>query len=258
MLPKVGTAMVIWVILPVAFVVFVVALLGYRRMTVPRRVSPEGIEDDEVVQAYDRISRWPQFRFLRGRILAELRRHHPEGVLADVGCGPGYLIVNVARSFPHLSIIGVDISAEMLQKAIKNLSLLGLAKKGSFRQGDIHKLPFGDNYLDFVVSTLSLHHWSQPKEAMGEMYRVLKPGGQLLIFDLRRDSRRLFYWLIRFAQTFIAPSAIKRINEPTGSFLASYTPAELETLLSTTSFVEWWIQPRLGWVFVWARKGKTE
>lgn len=250
--------MLIWVIPLVAFLVVIVALLGCQRATVPRRVSPEGIEDDEVARAYDRINRWPQFRFLRGRILDELRRHHPEGVLADVGCGPGYLIANVARAFPHLSIIGVDISAEMLQKAIKNLSPLGLAEKVTLRQGDIHELPFEDNYLDFVVSTLSLHHWSQPKAAIDETYRVLKPGGQLLIFDLRRDSWRLLYWLIRFAQTFILPNALKRVNEPTGSFLASYTPAELEALLSTTPFKEWWIKPRLGWVFLWARKGDTE
>ena len=161
----------------------------------------------------------------------------------------------MVKSFPHVSIIGVDIAEEMVQKAAKNLSSLGLSDKVRFRQGDIQELPFETSSLDFLVSTLSLHHWSEPKQAMQEIDRALKPGGQFLIFDLRRDSRRLFYWLIRFAQIFILPSALKRINEPTRSLLASYTPVELEALLSMTSFKQWKIKLGFGWVFVWGRKG---
>ncbi len=244
----------ILVISAVAFLVLIILIVGFRRVSVPRQVSPEDIEDDEVVKAYDRISRWPQFRFLRRVIVGELKRHHPEGILADVGCGPGYLIATMAKSFPDLSIIGVDIAKEMLQKATQNLSSLGLAEQVSFRVGDIRELPFDNNSLDFVVSTLSLHHWSEPKQAIREINRVLKPGGQFLIFDLRRDGRRLFYWLLHFAQTFVVPAALRRISEPTGSVLSSYTPVELQALLSGTSFRECKIKPGLGWIFVWGHK----
>ena len=245
----------IWFVLALVFLLLVVLIIGCRRQSISRKVSRESIEDVEVVQAYDRISRWPQFRFLRRIIVSELRRHHPEGVLVDVGCGPGYLIATMTRAFPQLDIVGVDIAEEMLQKATKNLSSPDLAEKVSFRRGDIRELPFDDNSVDFVVSTLSLHHWSEPKQSLREIHRVLKPSGQFLIFDVRRDSRKMLYWLIRFAQTFILPSALRRINEPTGSFLASYTPAELKVLLSVTSFKQWRIQPGFGWVFVWGCKG---
>lgn len=234
----------------------IASLLAWRRVDVSRQISREGVEDDEVVQAYDRVNRWPQFRFLRWTIIRELKKHHPQGVLADVGCGPGYLIASMVRSFPDLSIIGVDIAEEMLQKAAENLSSLGLAREVSFCQGDIHELPFEDDCLDFVVSTGSLHHWSEPTRAIKEVHRVLKLGGEFLIFDLRRDNPRLAYWIVRFVQVFIAPAALGRINEPTGSFLASYTPAELEALLPTIPFEEWWIQPGLVWVFVWGRKSR--
>ena len=108
--------------------------------------------------------------------------------------------------------------------------------------------------MDFVVSTLSLHHWSEPKRAMEEVNRVIKPRGQFLIFDVRRDSRRLFYWLIRFAQTFILPDAMKRINEPASSFLAGYTPAELDALMSRSSFDGWKVKPGIFWTFIWGSK----
>jgi ubiquinone/menaquinone biosynthesis C-methylase UbiE len=245
----------VWVILAVVLLILITLSVGWRHLNVPRKISPEGLEDDEVVLAYDKISRWPQFKLIRWFIVTELKRHNPQGILADIGCGPGYLITNMAKSLPHLSIIGVDISQKMVQKAALNLSSLRLVEKVSFRQGDIQNLPFEINSLDFVVSTFSLHHWSEPKQAVHEIYRVLKPGGQFLIFDLRRDSRLLVYWIIKFAQRFVMPSVMKRANEPTGSLLASYTPVELESFLSRTSFQQRKIKPGFGWVSVWGCKG---
>jgi ubiquinone/menaquinone biosynthesis C-methylase UbiE len=245
----------IWLIVIDAFFALVLLIFGYRRIKVPRQVSPEeGIEDIEVVQSYDRISKWPQFKLLRIIIVGELKKYNPDGILVDVGCGPGYLLVDIAKTFPKLSVIGIDISEEMEQKATKNISRLGLDKKVRFRRGDIQELPFADNSLDFVVSTLSLHHWSEPKQAIEEINRVLKPRGQFLIFDLRRDIHRLFYWLLRFAQKFVLPFPMKRINEPTSSFLASYTPVELYALMSCSPVDEWKIKPGDFWTFIWGIK----
>jgi len=251
----VETIMVIWIILAITFLVLIITILGYPRVTFPRQLSVEGVENPEAVQAYDRISRWPQFKLMRRMIVSELKKNHPNGIIVDVGCGPGYLVAVITRELPHLHIIGVDIAEKMIEVATHNLSSLGLSEHVEFRQGDVQKLPFEDNAVDFVVSTLSLHHWSDPKQALQEIYRVLKPEGQFLLFDLRRDSRRLFYWLLRFAQRFVVPAALRRINEPIGSALSSYTPVELEALLSETSFQKWRIKPGIGWMFVWGCKG---
>jgi len=78
---------------------------------------------------------------------------------------------------------------------------------------------------------------------------------RLLIFDLRRDARRFFYWLLRFAQTFVVPAAIRSVNEPTGSARSSYTPVEAEALLARTPFQRWTIKPGSGWMFIWGHKG---
>lgn len=245
----------VWVVLAIVLLIVIVLVLGLRPLKVPRRVSEEGIEDDAIVQAYDQISRWPQFQALRWLIVQELKSHQPTGILVDAGCGPGYLIANIAKSLPHLTIIGVDISQEMVNRAAQNLSSLGLAEKVSFRQGDIQALPFEVNSIDFLISTLSLHHWSEPKQALQEIHRVLKPGGQFLLFDIRRDSKYLFYWLIRFAQRFIIPSVLRKANEPTGSLLAGYTTAELRTMLAETPFQHCDVKPGIGWSFAWGRKG---
>lgn len=245
-----------WLLSAVILLVILVSVLGCRRVNIPRQVSREGIENDEVIRAYNRISKWPQFRLLRCMITGEIRKYRPEGVMVDVGCGPGYLVATMAKSSSRLHVIGVDIAEEMVELATGNISALGLGERVEFRQGDIQELPFRDNSVDFVVSTLSLHHWSEPKQALEEIYRVLKPGGQLLIFDLRRDAKRLFYWLLRFAQRFVVPAPLRNIKEPICSALASYTTIEAEVFLSKTPFQQHRTKPGFGWMFIWGCKGQ--
>lgn len=224
------------------------------RMKVRREVNVEGIEDAAAAEAYGRVSRWPQFKLVRRMFLGELTKLSPTGVLVDVGCGPGYLVAEMAQTFPGLNITGVDISEEMVELATKNYVGSTFAQRVRFRQGDIQDLPFEESSVDFVVSTLSLHHWSDAGKAFGEIRRVLKPRGRLLILDSRRDARRLFYWMLRFAQIFVVPSVMRRSNEPSGSVLSSYTPAEIELVLSATGFGDWKIKGDFGWMLIYGRK----
>lgn len=228
--------------------------LGGRRVTLPRRVSFEGIDDPAVGQAYDRISRWPQFRFLRTMIIRKLISCHPEGTLADIGCGPGYLVVQIAKQFKQLKVIGVDNSGEMIEIAKSNADKIQLSGQVSYRIGDVIQLPFAGGELDFAVSTASLHHWSEPGKGFAEIYRVLKPGGQFLLFDLRRDPRSFFLGIIRFAMAVVVPRALSRAGEPLGSVQASYTPPEAEELLAASPFKQYTVQGGFAWYFAWAKK----
>lgn len=232
-----------------------VSALALGRMHPPRSAGLRGIENPDTAFAYDRISNWPQFSILRRMVVARLVRCKPAGTLADIGCGPGHLGILIAEQFADLRVIGIDTAGEMVKAGTSKASSLGLEGRLEFRQGDVERLPLPDSSLDLAVSTLSLHHWSNPSGGLGEIYRVLSPGGRLLLFDLRRDSRRIFSWLLRFAQAMVVPQALRLANEPRGSLLASYTPAELQDLLSRSPFKEWRIEGGVGWLFVWATKG---
>lgn len=245
--------MSIWISLAIALVL-AVAILGYRRVNVHRKTHAECIEDEQAVQAYDRANGRPEFRFLRRTMVGQLKNLRADGVLVDVGCGPGHLVASIAKSLPHLHIIGIDIAEDMLQRATDKLSSLGFNEHVEFRQGDAQKLPFQDETIDFVVATLSLHHWRNAQEVLDEVHRVLRVGGQFMIFDFRRDMRQIFYWLLRLAQILTAPIPLRRINEPTASVFSSYTPVEVEALLSSTSFRIWRVKPGIAWLFVWGYK----
>lgn len=246
--------MVIWVLSGIALLILIIVISGYPRLNHPRQPGDKGPVSREIAQAYDRLVRMPQFKLIRRIFAGKLAKHHPRGTLVDVGCGPGYLIALMAARMPHLHIIGVDIAEEMGKVAAQNLSPLVRSQQVELRQGDVQKLPFADNAVDFVVSTLSLHEWSEPEAALREIHRILKPGGQLLLLDLRRDARRIFYGLIRFAQTFVVASVMRQANEPMGSILSSYTPAELNDLLAKAPFPTRKIEGKLGWMFAWAGK----
>jgi ubiquinone/menaquinone biosynthesis C-methylase UbiE len=150
--------------------------------------------------------------------------------------------------------MGIDISQTLVEAAHRNLARKGLGDRIAFRQGDIERLPLPDNSVDFIVSTLSLHHWSNPLQALREVFRVLKPKGQFLLFDLRRDARPVIYWFLRFITTFVVPRPLRQIEEPLGSLLASYTAREMQTYLAKLAYWKTSITSGLAWLFVWGQK----
>lgn len=231
----------------------IIIAVGIRPMKIPREPDREGIQDEDAVQAYDRVSRWPIFTRERRIVLNALTKHQPEDLLVDVGCGPGYLVARISRRFPHLRVIGVDISREMIMTAKHNWSPAS-HQNLEFMLGDAQQLPFSDNAVAFVVSSLSLHHWTDSAMAISEIYRVLRPGGQFLLFDVRRNAPRLFYWGLKLGQALLAPAAIRRTNGAVGSFWASYTPSELKATLSAIPLEELKVECGFGWVLAWGRK----
>lgn len=246
------------VILAFSLVLLLVMIVGSLRLKTLRRVSLGGIEDAEAIEAYDRVNKMPQFALIRRVFIRELKKQPLGQTITDIGCGPGYLLQAIAQELPEKELTGVDISKEMIGRARTNFRSMGSGGRVEFRQGSAENLPFDDDTQDFIVSTFSLHHWADPQHAFSEIYRVLKPGGQMLIFDLRRDARRMFLWLMWFAQNIalriIGADVLRKINEPMGSLFASYTVAELKQIMSKTSFSNHKIKGKLGWMYLWAEK----
>jgi ubiquinone/menaquinone biosynthesis C-methylase UbiE len=211
----------------------------YGRRPRERIPSFEGIEDPAAARAYGWVARLPPMRLLRYFVARRAAAMVSEGIAADLGCGPGLLVVELAGQAPGLRVVGVDLSPEMLDQGEERARQSGVEEHVSFRLGDVEQLPFPDGALDLVISTLSLHHWNDPSRVLNEIARVLRPGGAFLIVDLRRDMPMPAYLLLWFAQHVVVPAAIRRIGEPLGSRNAAYTLEEAVKLAEESRLSGW-------------------
>ncbi len=133
---------------------------------------------------YDRTARTLLRGGLYARIADDLVDVLPDGAdVLDVGTGPGVLLTELARRRPDLHLVGgVDLSADMVSAAQRNLSEFG--GRATAQQGDVVDLPFAAGAFDLVVSSFSSHHWDDPPAAaVPELARVLRPGGRLYVYD---------------------------------------------------------------------------
>lgn len=103
----------------------------------------------------------------------------------DIGCGPGRLVLATCERVGESGeAYGIDPSAEMVALAKRKAAKAGLSAR--FIQAAAEELPFDDGYFDVVISSLVIHHLTGDdlkRRAFGEIRRVLKNGGRLLIVD---------------------------------------------------------------------------
>ncbi len=140
-------------------------------------------------------SKFGKFR-VRDALMSRIAWRGDERVL-DVGCGHGLLLVAAAKRLTTGRTIGIDIWSQVDQgdnrpeNTARNARIEGVADRVEIRDGDARKLDFPDESFDIVVSSLALHNIPEKAEreqAIREIIRVLKPGGQVAIYDIKRIS----------------------------------------------------------------------
>ena len=124
-----------------------------------------------------RLTFEPVHRTLLDLAAAEVPQ--PAAIL-DVGCGTGRLLRSAAARFPRAELAGVDPAPEMVRHARESA---GEESAIRFQQSAAEELPFPNDRFDLVFSTLTFHHWSDQPKAVGEVARVLAPGGRWLLAD---------------------------------------------------------------------------
>ncbi len=116
----------------------------------------------------------------------------------DVGCGLGLFLIGAAKRLSTGRAVGVDkwqqedLSGNCAAGTLSNAMIEGVAEKVEVHTGDARKLPFDDASFDVVLSSMALHNIYNAGErqtAVREIARVLKPGGRLLIVDVRHTRQ---------------------------------------------------------------------
>jgi len=118
---------------------------------------------------------------------AVTNRVAPGGRVLEVAPGPGFCAIEIARSGQY-SVTGLDISESFVRIARENATKAGVVV--DFHHGNASAMPFSDASFDFVVCSAAFKNFSNPIGALDEIHRILKPGGQASIYDLRSDASR--------------------------------------------------------------------
>jgi len=130
--------------------------------------------------------------------LVNLAAPVPDERVLDVGCGTGSLALAAkARVGAGGTVHGIDASKEMIQQATRKARRRRVPV--DFWIATVEALPFPDRSFDVVFSTLMLHHLPRPVRSAcaGEIARVLRPGGRVLMADFQAPARRRGGWLAR-------------------------------------------------------------
>ncbi|SKU69314.1 ubiE5 protein [Mycobacteroides abscessus subsp. abscessus] len=116
----------------------------------------------------------------------------PEGLeggldVADFGCGSGYAVNLMAQAFPASRFTGIDFSDEAIATAAADAEQLGL-RNASFLSADVATLNASATY-DLITAFDTIHDQAHPAAVLANIHRALRPGGVLLMADIKASSR---------------------------------------------------------------------
>ena len=140
----------------------------------------EGIQGEFDVEIYDQMMRRMRDKgWLETKLI--LNMGIGQGSALEIGPGPGYLGLEWLKKTEGTTLIGLEISPNMITIAERNAREYRLEDRVKYVTCDAQDMPFDENTFDGVFTNGSLHEWSQPKKIFDEVYRVLKKGGMLRI-----------------------------------------------------------------------------
>ena len=178
-------------------------------------------DQDSIVAEYDRLSRVYDSRwsfYIEATTRETLRRLplEPADQVLDVGCGTGALLHAVKHQHSGITLAGVDPVPGMLDVARGRLP-----EDVELREAWAERLPFEDGRFDAIVSCNMFHYIREPRAALAEMHRVLRPGGRLMITD----------WCDDYLTCRLCDYVLRRFNR---AHYRTYRGAECARLLQET------------------------
>jgi SAM-dependent methyltransferase len=152
-------------------------------------------------------------------------------LVLDVGCGHGLMLIGAAKRLTTGRATGIDLwqtedqAANSAEATLANARSEGVAEKISLHTADARALPFADASFDLVLSSYALHNiYDAPgrARAIGEIIRVLKPGGRALITDIRHAEEYAGVFraggcaveMLGTSHLFLTPSRTLRATKP--------------------------------------------
>jgi len=189
---------------------------------------------DGIAKRYDFLNHFLSFgidHYWRRQSVKALQLQDGQ-VLLDVACGTGDQGFSALKA-ADIRVVGLDFSANMLEFAKKKIEARGLEDKFEVIQGDAEKLPFEDDRFDALSISYGIRNVGTIASALGEFYRVLKPGGRLSILEFAEPQGWLFGRLYRFYFDHVLPKLAGLLSSKSAY---SYLPESVRHFPDRTDF----------------------
>lgn len=162
---------------------------------------------DGIAARYDQMNRFLSARtdlIWRKKAIRQLKKQKPRLIL-DVATGTGDMAIMATKLLQPDKIIGIDISREMLEVGRKKIEKEGLGTKIDLQSGDSETINFAENTFDAVMAAFGVRNFEKLETGLSEMYRVLKPGGRLVILEFSKPRRKVVRGLYNLYMGLVAP-----------------------------------------------------
>ncbi len=193
--------------------------------------SKEGGKKEQVADMFNNISKTYDVlnrvmtmgidTIWRKKAIRSLKDLQPQYIL-DVATGTGDFAIESLRILKPRKIIGVDISAGMLEVAQEKIKKKGLQQQLEVQLGDSERLQFDDNTFDAVTVAFGVRNFENLEQGLADIHRVLKPGGRAVILELSNPTAFPIKQLYHFWFHKLTPALGKLVSKDTSAY--SYLP----------------------------------
>lgn len=172
--------------------------------------------------------------YWRKQAVKMLKPENPKYIL-DVATGTGDFAIEALSLKPD-KIIGVDISEGMLAVGRKKLQRKHLQDKIELRMGDSERLLFDDNIFDAVIVAFGVRNFENLEKGLTDMYRVLKPGGSVVILEFSKPQRFPLKQLYNFYFKSVLPVVGRVVSKDQSAY--TYLPESVQAFPDGKAFLE--------------------
>ena len=168
--------------------------------------------------------------------LRMLRERGIPGRVLDVATGTADLALALAADLPEAEVIGVDLSEGMLGVGRQKVERNGLRARVRLEQADAENLPFEDGAFDAVTVAFGVRNFENLDKGLGELQRVLRPGGHLMVLEFSRPTSPLVKGLMNLYSRSLMPALGGWLSKDRAAY--AYLPASVQVFPEGDAFEE--------------------